>query len=255
MDSTTRHEPQPAASSEPVGTRRDTLAEFRAGALAILPAAVAVVPFGLLLGARAVEKGLSPLETMLMSALVFAGSSQFVAVELWRDPVPWGVILASTLLINSRHVLMGASLTPKMRGFGTPRSLLGLFFLADEVWALAERRAAERGLGPAFHFGLALTLYANWIFWTGLGAFIGALVRNPAAYGFDFAFTAIFIGLLAALWRGPSSGAAIAVSMLVSAGVSLVAAGPWSILAGGLAGTAAGALWSLRAAKTREAAS
>src|SRR5512141_1230959 len=79
----------------------------------IAPALVACIPIGLLYGALAAAKGLSVAETALMSAFVFAGGAQFAAVEIWRTPAPILVLAFSTLLINLRHVLMGASLAPK----------------------------------------------------------------------------------------------------------------------------------------------
>lgn len=220
----------------------DFSAEARAGALAILPAAVAVIPFGLLLGALAAQKGLSPLEMTLMSALVFAGSAQFVAVDIWREPAPWLLLTFTALLINSRHLLMGASLAGKMGHFGPAQSLAGLFVLADEVWAMAEARARRHQLGFGFLFGAGGLLWVNWIAWTGLGAAVGMVISDPAVYGFDFAFTAIFIGLLASLWRGHATGLAIAVSAVVATATYLAVEGPWYIAAGGLAGAAAGAL-------------
>lgn len=60
--------------------------EFLAGMRAIFPLVVAVLPIGLVFGAVAATKGLSPLETTLMSALVFAGGSQFVAMDIWTHP-------------------------------------------------------------------------------------------------------------------------------------------------------------------------
>lgn len=221
--------------------RRGGFSELRAGVLAILPVAVAVVPFSLLFGALAAQKGLSPLEVLLMSGLVFAGSSQFVALDLWSEPAPWLLLAFSTLMVNARHLLMGASLAPKIAHLNRPRSLLVLFLLADETWALAERRAAERQLTFAYLLGLSGLLWLNWMTWTGLGAVFGALVRNPAAYGFDFVFTAVFLTLVAGFWRGPRMGLAIVVGALVATAVHLSFEGPWYIAAGGLAGALAGA--------------
>ena len=84
------------------------------------------LPIGLLFGALAAGKGLSPLEVFLMSALVFAGGAQFAAVELWATPAPIAALVFSTLLINARHVLMGASLVPKLDGFSRWQKWLGL---------------------------------------------------------------------------------------------------------------------------------
>lgn len=218
------------------------LTEFRAGAVAILPAAVAMVPFALLLGAMAARKGLSALEVALMSGLVFAGSSQLVAIELWRDPAPWVLLGVTALTINLRHVMMGASLSRHMAPFSSKGRMFGLFFLADEVWAMAERRAAERGtLSPAFYAGLAATLYFAWLALTVVGTALGALLANPASWGFDFAFSAIFIGLIAGFWRGRDTGLVIVVSASVAVLVERLVGGVWHIVAGGSAGVAAAA--------------
>jgi predicted branched-subunit amino acid permease len=224
-------------------TPASTWIEFRAGVVAILPAAIAVIPFGLLLGALAARKGLTALEVALMSTLVFAGSSQFVAVEIWQHPAPWALLALTAFTINLRHVMMGASVVRHMPQFGTAGRIAGLFFLADEVWAMAERRAAERGsVSPAFYTGLAATLYANWVVWTTAGTAVGALIGDPASWGFDFAFTAFFIGLIAAFWKGAGTGAVIAVSAITAVLVERLAGGVWHIVAGGIAGIATASL-------------
>lgn len=221
--------------------RPDSAAELRAGAVAILPAAVAVVPFALLMGALAAQKGLSPLEVTAMSLLVFAGSAQFIVVEAWTEPAPWLLASAAALMVNARHLLMGASLAPKIGHFGRRRSLFALFLMADEVWAMAERRAIERRLSLAYYLALGLVLWLNWVVWSGVGAAAGALLDDPAALGFDFAFTAIFLTLLVGLWRGPRTGVAIAAGAAAALAVHLAVEGPWYIAAGGIAGALAGA--------------
>src|SRR5215813_9653935 len=115
--------------------------EWRAALVDIMPAMVAGMPFATLCGALAIAKGLSPAEVFAMSLLVFAGGAQFAAIEIWSFPVPVFAIVVSTLLINSRHVLMGVSLRPKLHALSAPQRVLGCFMLADENWALAERRA------------------------------------------------------------------------------------------------------------------
>jgi len=226
--------------------RSSNIAEFRAGAVAILPAAVAVIPFGLLLGALAEKKGLSVIEVALMSTLVFAGSSQFVAIDIWTHPAPWALLGLTALMINLRHVMMGASLARQLDSFSWRGLLFGLFFLADEIWAMAERRAREQGgLHPAFYAGLAVVLYINWVVWTVAGTVLGALLPNPSAWGFDFAFTAIFIGLIAGFWKGAATGVVIAVSAIAAVAAERLVGGTWYIVVGGLAGVATAALMAL----------
>ena len=117
--------------------------EARDGLRDVAPAMVAAIPIGLLFGALSAAKGLSVLEVALMCALVFAGGAQFAAVEIWSYPVPVAALAFSTLLINARHVLMGASLAPQDRALRALAALLGFAVLADENWAFAERRAAR----------------------------------------------------------------------------------------------------------------
>jgi len=219
--------------------------EFGQGAFAILPAAVAVVPFALLLGALAAQKGLSPLEVGLMSSLVFAGSSQMVSVDIWRDPAPWVLLGLTTLTINLRHVMMGASLSLHLGGFRPWQRLLGVAFMADEIWALAERRAAMGRLHPAYYAGLAGLLYFSFLAWSVIGAIIGPAIKNPEAWGFDFAFTAIFLGLIVGFWRGGGTAVVMGASAIAAVVTQSQLGGVWHVIAGGIAGMLAATLLSL----------
>ena len=205
----------------------------------MLPLLISVIPFGLILGALSADKGLSPLETILMSGLVFAGSAQFVAAGLWQHPLPVLAIVASTALINSRHLLMGAALESHMRLFGRVRGYIALFFLADEIWATALRRTTEGPLTPAYYFGLAIPFYISWLFWTTLGALIGGVITHPERYGFDFAFATVFLVVLFGLWKPQRRLLPIVASAAAALLVWKLVPGVWYIFAGGLAGTAA----------------
>jgi 4-azaleucine resistance transporter AzlC len=213
--------------------------DARDGLRDIAPVMVAAAPIGGLFGAVAASKGLSIAEVTLMSTLVFAGGAQFAAIELWSYPVPAAAIVFSTLLVNARHVLMGASLAPKTRAFSALQRFLGAFFLTDEAWALAERRASERPVTPAYWFACAATLPSVWVGSSILGAAIGAFLGDPKRFGADFAFTALFIGLVAGFNKGRITAATVAASGGVAALVYVTAGPPWHVLAGAFAGIAA----------------
>jgi 4-azaleucine resistance transporter AzlC len=213
--------------------------DVRRGLGDIWPAAVAAMPIGLLFGALAAGKGLSPLEVALMGVMVFAGGAQFAAVELWATPAPIGALVFSTLLINARHVLMSASLAPKLTGFSRTQKLLGLYYMADENWALAEKRARTHRLTPAYWFAMALPFVAGWTITTTLGATIGAAMGDPQRFGADFAFTALFIALVAAFWKGRVTGWTVAAAGISSALTYCLVGPPWHVLVGALCGLAA----------------
>ncbi len=210
--------------------------DAREGLRDIAPVMVAAMPIGLLFGAVAVGKGLSPLEATLMSLLVFAGGAQFAAIEMWGYPVPVWAIVFSTVLVNARHVLMSASLASKIGAFSQGERMLGFFFLTDEAWALAEKRAAETALTPTYWFALAGTLPLAWIGSSLVGALVGALLGDPARFGADFAFTALFIGLVAGFNKGRITAVTVAASGGTAALVHVFAGPPWHVLAGAFAG-------------------
>jgi len=213
--------------------------EIKAGLADIAPAAIAAIPIALLFGALAAAKGLSTIEIFLMSAMVFAGGAQFAAIEQWVQPVPVAALAFGTLLINARHILMAASLAPKTGAFSAAQRFLGFFAMADENWALSERRAAVIRLTPAYYFGMTAFFYVNWVAWSTFGAVVGPMMGDPARLGADFAFTALFIGLIAGFWNGRVTAAAILASGLASALVKVTAGAPWHVPAGALAGIAA----------------
>jgi 4-azaleucine resistance transporter AzlC len=211
-------------------------ADFAAGAFAIAPVLAAAIPIALLFGTLSVAKGLSVAETSLMSMTVFAGALQFVAIDQWSNPVPIGLLAFTALVVNIRHVLMGASLGRSMGDFSSPQKYAGMFFLTDESWAFAEQRARKASLTPAFYFGSGVALWSVWNIASLAGAVLGAGLGDPAAYGFDFAFSAVFIAILTGFWSNWRTGAVLLASGAVSALVKLSVDGAWYIMAGALAG-------------------
>jgi 4-azaleucine resistance transporter AzlC len=224
------------------------LVDFRAGLVAVFPTVVAVIPFALILGQQATAKGLTPAEMLAMSSIVFAGSSQLIAVGLWSAPTPVAALALMALLVNLRHVLMGASLSGKIAHFGRLR-YLAAFLLTDEAWALSERRAVDQPISRTFYFTVALTLFIFWQVASVLGTLFGAYLEHPETLGLDFAFPAIFIALALGFWKGvrrtgPVLGASAAVAVIVHATVP----GAWYVIAGALAGIAAAVLAAPREA-------
>jgi 4-azaleucine resistance transporter AzlC len=220
-------------------TQSSFRSEVLDGVRAILPLLLAAAPIGFVFGAVAGGNGLSPLETFLMSALVFAGGSQFIAMDLWTHPASWAALGFAALLVNLRHILMGASLERSLQLFRPLQKLPALLVMADENWAIAEARARRTVLTPAFYLGLSLPFYLSWIAASLAGALFGALIGDVAVYGLDFAFPAVFIVLLMGFWKGRETGLVLAASAIAALTVHKLVPGAWYIAAGALAGLAA----------------
>ncbi len=216
--------------------------EFVEGMTDIVPVVVAACPIGLLWGTLAVGKGFSTLEAALMSAAVFAGAAQFVAIELWSDPAPWLFLTFAIFIVNIRHLLMGASLARHMGAIPSAWRAPIMFLMADENWAFCERRALTHPLTLSYYLGLGLPMIVVWVASTIIGALAGRLLGDPKVYGFDFAMAAMFIAILAGFWKGPRTGAVLATSASVAAIAKLAIGGAWFIVLGGLAGAAVAAL-------------
>ncbi|MBE2258276.1 MAG: AzlC family ABC transporter permease [Candidatus Accumulibacter sp.] len=217
-------------------------ADFRRGVLDILPVLAAAAPIGLLWGTLAAARGLSPFEAWLTSATVFAGAAQFVAVDMWRDPLPLLLIVVTTLIVNVRHLLMGASLQRHLGDFSGPGRLLAMLMMTDESWAFAERKVLAEPLRPAYYFGVAGPMWLVWTAASLAGAVAGRTLGDPAVYGFDFAFSAMFIAILAGFWKGPRTAAVLATSAVSAALAKLAVPGAWYIIIGGVAGVIVAAL-------------
>ncbi len=212
------------------------------GARATLPLAVSTAAFGVVFGALARQAGLSLAEAGLMSGLVFAGAAQFIVLELCGSPLPVATLILTTLVVNARHLLMGAALRPWFARVPARRAYASVFFLADESWAFTLREFAVGRRDGAILIGSGLTLSVCWIGGTIVGQAAGSKVDDPARWGLDFAFTALFAALLV----GTRTDRQAALPWAVAAGVAVVAhrwlPGTWYILSGGLASGLAGAV-------------
>ncbi|OIO02122.1 MAG: hypothetical protein AUJ49_06790 [Desulfovibrionaceae bacterium CG1_02_65_16] len=224
-----------------------TLSGAAAGFRACVPVALGVAVYGVLYGLLARQKGLTWVEAQSMSLLVFAGASQLIALDLWSPNLPVFSLIATTFIVNLRHVLMGAALSPQLLCLSAPRAFGSLFFMTDESWAVTLARLTEdrrRGAltDGAYLIGAGLAVY---VFWNGSTALGHVLVRgldDPARYGLDFAFTAVFTALLVGLRPRKADALPLAAAVVAALATARLCPGKWYILAGALAGGLTAAL-------------
>ncbi|KAB0644181.1 AzlC family ABC transporter permease [Burkholderia latens] len=171
-----------------------------------LPIIVSGFVFGIVFGVLASKSGWSPLSATLMSALVFAGASQFIAVEQWASGHSSGLaVVLTTLLVNLRHVLMCISLRRQFRHESRLRLVPSFaLLLIDETWALAEHRFRNSRPSLAYFVLAGLLIYVGWVGGTWIGTQVGSHIPRPSDLGLDFTFIAMFLSLMVLLWRQPS---------------------------------------------------
>jgi 4-azaleucine resistance transporter AzlC len=201
-----------------------------AGVKAELPIAVGVVPFGLIYGVLALAAGVPPLPALAMSSLVFAGSAQFIAVQLIGAASPAAILLSTTFVVNLRHLLYSASLAPHLRHLSSSWRWLLAYLLTDEAYAVTAVHYQERSqplVWKHYYFlGAGLTLWLAWQLSTAAGLFLGAQV--PASWSLDFTLALTFIGIVVPTLFIPKTGVDRAnLAAALSAGLTAVLTFHW----------------------------
>jgi 4-azaleucine resistance transporter AzlC len=173
--------------------------EFLTGIRDTFPLVIGATPFGIIFGAIAATSGLSLAASMGLSLFVFAGSSQFIGVNLWAaGAAPW-VIIFTTFIVNLRHALYSATLAPYMKHL-SQRWLLPLgFWLTDETFVVVVSRYSREDESPYkhwYHLGSSVIMYINWAFWTLVGIIAGGSIQGIENWGLEFALYVTFIGML-----------------------------------------------------------
>jgi 4-azaleucine resistance transporter AzlC len=177
-------------------TRRS---EFLAGVRDTLPVDVGAIPFGFIFGTLAVNSGFSPLGAMGLSLFVFAGSSQFIGATLTGSGAALWVIVFTTFIVNLRHALYSATLSPHMKHLPQKWLLPLGFWLTDETFVIVVQRYNRDDNSPYkhwYHLGSSLLMYVNWSVCTLIGIVAGQAIPDLSNWGLDFAMYVTFIGML-----------------------------------------------------------
>lgn len=224
--------------------------EFTEGLRGAFPVMASAAPFAILFGAVAVANGQTVAEATLMSAIVFAGASQLVGIELFGHKVqPWLIVL-SVLAVNFRHILYSAALTKHIRHFSPLQKMLGFHLLTDPQFAQSVQRAESgRSLSFAWYLGFGAMIFVPWVTLSAVGALSGRLIGNPRDIGIDVLLPIYFMVLMLSFRKSANFLPIVAVSGIASALAYEFVGSPWHVSIGALAGVALAALLAPEAEK------
>ena len=173
---------------------------LRAAFPATIPVMTGFLCLGTAYGLLMQSKGYGPGWSVLMSAIAFGGSMQFVAVTLLTtafDPVQAFLL---SVMVNARHMFYGLSLLDKYKGLGKVRAFL-IYVLCDETFSLVSTLEPPEGVARRdFYFWISLLDYLYWITGTALGGLLGSFLTFDTT-GLDFALTALFVVLFIYGWN------------------------------------------------------
>ncbi|MFA1609502.1 AzlC family ABC transporter permease [Halobellus rubicundus] len=207
------------------------------------PVLIGFVPFGLVAGAAGVDAGLTPLQTIGLSVVVFAGASQLAAIDLFGRNAELLVVVLTGVVINLRMLMYSASIAPRFRPLRAWWKTACAYVLTDQAYALSIARYSDEDLSPSerrnYYLTVAVSLWLLWQVCTILGIVVGA--RVPDSWGLEFAVPLVFLGLLVPTVTSPPKAVAAIVGGTVALAGSVFAA-PFNLglIAGGVVGVVAG---------------
>lgn len=181
------------------------MAEYISGMKAALPFHLGVFPFGLVYGVLSIESGLTMLQTILMSTIIFGGASQVVFVQLWSAGVPPLVIGSSVGMVNVRHVLYGASISKYIEHLPLWWRIILAYLMSDQSYAVSIIRYRT---GKFLQFAHYYFLGAGSMIWIGWHAatIIGVISAEviPEKWSLTFAIALTFIAIVIPLVKSKS---------------------------------------------------
>ncbi len=193
------------------------MAEFWRGVRAEFPLLIGVAPFGMIYGVLALAAGIPVAAAQAMSAVIFAGSAQFITTQLYAA-TPMLLTVLTIFVVNLRHLLYSASIAPYLQNLRPGWKLLLAYLLTDEAYAvtIAEfQRSANSGRASAgFFLGAGLALWGTWQASTAVGVFLGA--NLPQNWSLDFTLALTFIAIIVPTLKDRGVVAAAIIASLIA---------------------------------------
>lgn len=168
----------------------------KTGFVQLLPLSLFVLVFALAFGMAAAQTGLDQPSALAMSALVFAGASQFAALELWGAQVPLFTLMATVFAINARHLLMGATLYPWLVKLPAGKRYAAMLLATDANWAMSLQAFSCDKPGFGILIGGGLSLWLSWVLGSWLGIHFGHAISDPYSLGIDMVLGCFLLAMV-----------------------------------------------------------
>lgn len=160
------------------------------------PVVMGYLPVGFAYGVLAINAGLSTLQTVIMSLIVFAGSAQLMATSFFAQGINPVSIILTTFIVNLRHLLMSASLSTHMKEWHKGEVAGFCFELTDETFAVHSLRFAGGDTAAPPAMLINMICQSAWVIGTLLGSLAGNLISDVEPFALDYALPSMFIALL-----------------------------------------------------------
>ncbi len=213
---------------------------LKTGLITSFPIIVGYIPIGFAFGVMAEKAGISAFNTVLMSLIVFAGSSQLIAVGLILAGVSTISIIITTFIVNLRHMLMAAALSPFLKKWKKSELTAFSYQITDETFAIHSERFANNNTEKQESLVINMSAQASWVFGTIIGVIAGSLISDVKPLGLDYVLSAMFIGLLVFQLKSRFQVIVAVLSGIMSVLSFLAGIEQWNVILATLAGATIG---------------
>lgn len=212
------------------------------GAARALPLVMGYVPIGFAYGVLAKQAGLSVFNAVAMSVLVYAGSAQLIGAGLFGAAAPALSIVATTFVVNLRHMLFSAALSPYLKGWRKSELAIFAYELTDETFAVHSAGFHEGVPSKVEVIAVNVTSQLSWLCGSWLGAVVGGLVKDVKPLALDYTLPAMFVALLVMQIKVRAEIIVAALTGVLAVVLTLMGVGRWSVIVATLVGATLGAV-------------
>lgn len=212
-----------------------------------LPVVLGYLPIGFAYGVLAANAGLTLMQTLAMSVFVFAGSSQLIAVGMISQGINPVSIVLTTLIVNLRHLLMSAALSPHMKEWKKIEIAGFCFELTDETFAVHSLRFRQGETSPRIAIPINVICQIAWLIGSLLGVLAGGAITDVKPFALDYALPAMFIALLLLQIQNRKQVWVALLGAALSLGLWTAGITQWNVILATVAAATLGALLETRA--------
>lgn len=178
--------------------------EFKLSFINSIPVMTGYIAMGIGFGIFLASKGYGLLWSVAMAIFIYAGSMQYLAVNLIASGASLISVALTTLMVNARHMFYGISVIDKYRGSGL-KKLYMIYGLTDETYSLVCNDINLENMDrEKYYFFITLFNQIYWVIGCSLGSIIGASFKFNTM-GIDFAMSALFITVATEQWLSTSN--------------------------------------------------
>jgi len=194
---------------------------LREAFIATTPVMAGYIVLGMGFGVLLSTKGYGPLWAFAMSGFIYAGSMQYLTIDLLTGGASLITAALTTLLVNARHLFYGISMVEGYRGMGKKKPY-AIFALTDETYSLVcQDKHETRQERHRFAFLVSVLNQCWWVSGSMLGSLLGQVIPFDVT-GIDFALTALFLTVFIEQWLSTRDHVSAVIGVAASVGCLLL---------------------------------